>query len=258
MLKQWLSFLSFLLIALACTSQPDLIPVTPVASPVPTLIASTAIPTIVPQPTPTIEPTASTSPSSAVSRELSDSLAACIWNVAHTDELPTLPADWLASPNMMEQLKAAGVATPEDLHTTAKFDVLGYDSLKAYRTDAYTVAQENDDALYTLSLHYLYCNELWQGYEATEVTAQDDAYSAVAECAWRIAHSDGLPEVPKGIENLTPSQLKTEAQSVTKLAVSASAVDTILRARVDAGLDEWIVTGSWHRVFCGGDWAGAQ
>ena len=233
---------------------------TPTARPRPTRSPPTRTPTAVPQPSPTVEPTlgAEQSPS-AVSRALSDSLTSCIWNIAHTDTLPTLPADWLASPHIMEQLEAAGAATPEDLHTTAKYDVLGYDSFEEYSAVAYKVAKGDDSALYTLGLHYLYCNELWQGREATEVTGQDDAVAVVAECVWKMAHSNTLPEVPDGVDNLTPAELEAEARGMTELAVSASEVDASIRAHLDAGrISASIVSNDWHLLFCGSEWTGDE
>lgn len=161
---------------------------TPTARPRPTRVPPTRTPIPVSQQTPV-----SAEQRSVVSRALSDSMASCIWNIAQTDELPTLPADWVASPETMEQLEAAGAGTPEDLHAVAKFDVSGHNTYEEYSAVAYEVSQGDESALYTLSLHYLYCNELWQGREATEVAGHDDAVAAVAECVGNgaLQHSAG-------------------------------------------------------------------
>ncbi|MDE2687811.1 MAG: hypothetical protein OXI16_10005 [Chloroflexota bacterium] len=159
----------------------------------------------------------------------------------------------------MANLKDAGVSTPEDLHTTAKFDVLGYDTLEEYSASAYEVAQGDNSALYTLSLHYLYCNERWQGREATDVIGHNDVVAAVAKCVWQMAHSNALPEVPGGVENLTPAQLKVEAERTAELAVSASEVDAGIRAHLDAGrISISIVSDDWHLLFCGSEWVGGK
>ena len=275
MVKQWLTLLSFILITLACTPQSisPSIP-TPASTPRMTVKVSEPTATPIPKATPVTPASISTSgispapsPTSGISRELSDAVSVCFWNVAHTEELPTLPADWLENPETMTHLREAAISTPEELHTTAKFDVLGYDSLQEYKDSAYenmdtfkevVESQGTDYVLFTLTHHYLFCNERWQGREATEVVGQDDAIAAVAECAWRIAYSEGLPDVPQGIDDMTPSEIKAEAQRVAGIAVSASFVDAGFRARVDAGLDERILTETAHRVFCGGDWTGGK
>ena len=211
-----------------------------------------------PRPGPTAEPTASASVAPVISRELTDAISECIWSVAHSVEPPALPEDWLTHPQAMEHLRAKEMDTPERLHDAAKVEVEGFADFGDYSDAVYLVMQESD-VLSALTMHYLFCKDYWQGFEATEVTGHDDAIAAVAKCSWQIARSDDLPVVPDGVQNLTRYELKTEAQAMVGLSLNASQADAIFRALIDIeGLPAEIVTEDWHFVFCGKEWEGAE
>ena len=211
-------------------------------------------------PTATERPKAPAIPvvSEGISRELTDAISECVWDVAHTVEPPALPEAWLTHPQMMEYLRTMEMDTPERLHDAAKWDVEGLTDFGDYSEVAYLV-MKGSGVSHALTMHYLFCKDYWQGLEAAEVAGHDDAIAAVAECSWQIARSEELPIVPDGVGNLTQYELKTEAQGMVGLSLNASLVDAGFRAHIDDGsLPAEIVTGDWHRVFCGGEWAGAE
>lgn len=249
MVKQWLflpiSAMVFTVLLLSC-------------APEPTALSKSVS---VPQSNVNIIREPSVTPTPAVTIPLGEAVSTCIWEAAHTDELPTIPTDWVASTIAMRSLQGLGLQgldTPEKLHDHAKFEVEDYDTLQAY-IDAVPTPTQEVERSYELVLHYLYCKSLWQGHEATKVQGQNDAVSSVAECAWRMAHADSLPEVPNGVQNLTPAELKAEAEGLVNLTVSAYAVDTRIRAGLESGqITVPIVSNDWHLIFCGEKWLGSK
>ena len=228
------------------------------AEPVPP--SSTAIPLATPAPTSPETPTAATSTpdqSSTLDSYLATRTSHCIWRVAQGAALPPLPDGWEEYGREVGTTDSLSIATPAKLRQSAEDSVSSAGTLHAY-TEAlqseYINAESLDDIL---SLHRVYCGELWQGEEATEVTNRNDVISALAECIWRVAHSDELPDVPASM-NLSPEEFQSIARVFVEGAMAAYWLDEEIRA--DLANEEFTLdrAEALHYTFCGRNWGSAE
>ena len=201
---------------------------------------------------PALVPTVTTSPPTQ-DNDLIAVAAACIWGAAHSDTLPSLPATWLESPVVMAQMRSDGIGTPEDLKAAAESSVSYFDTLDEYIETLRLTVEPSGIMDDMLGSHLIYCGDLWQGEEATDVPDRDDLVSSVAECIWRVAHSDELPTVPESV-NMSPEEVRSVAQEMVTDALAAYWLDEEFRADLHTGEATEGLLEALHHIFCGKRW----
>ena len=181
----------------------------------------------------------------------------CVWDAARSGELPSLPAKWLEYPELIAALESQQMATPQELHELAKFKTSGLSTLEEITDQESLILEDTGRVNHLLQMHNIFCGEPWQGEEATKVVGRDDLVSAVAECVWRVAQSDGLPRVPtvlqKDNQSLTPEFVKSQADHLAGAYAGVVYIDRDIRLSIEAGTDIATVE-RWHHIFCGTEW----
>ena len=178
----------------------------------------------------------------------------CVWDAAHSEELPSLPAKWLEYPEVIAVMKSQQMATPQELYELAKFKTSGLSTLEDFTDQERLILADTGRVNHLLQMHNVFCGDPWQGEEATKVADHDDLVSAVAECVWRVAQTDGLPRVPTVLQednpSLTPSFVKSQADHLAGPYAGVVYIDRDIRLSIEAGTDISAVE-RWHHIFCG-------